>query len=158
MKKVVFPIFCFFIINVLNVNAQDYTTAIGVRGGFAQGVTIKHFVSSTTAIEAIVTTKWKGFNMIGLYEIHAPAFDVDRLSWYYGVGGHVGFWDGKNHHPWFDDNKSHTLLGLDGIVGIEYTVAEIPFCFSLDWKPAFNFFDVMQTSFGEAALSIRFVF
>lgn len=55
----------------------------------------------------------------------------------YGFGGHLGFWDG-GHARWADDDRSYTVLGIDGILGLEYSFVEVPICISLDWKPALN--------------------
>jgi hypothetical protein len=137
--------------------AQDYNTGIGIRGGLSNGLTVKHFISSNTAIEGLLASRWEGFNITGLYEIHNNAFDTPRLNWYYGFGGHIGFWNG-NKNPWFDKNQNYTVIGVDGILGIEYNIEVIPFNISLDWKPGFNL--VGYTGFwgDELALSFRFIF
>jgi hypothetical protein len=158
MKKLFYTviILAFF---TLSANSQDYNTGIGVRGGLSNGLTVKHFISSNTAIEGLLSTRWKGFHITGLYEIHAQAFNTPRLNWYYGFGGHIGFWDGYDKHPWFDEDvDSHSVLGIDGIIGIEYNIEAIPFNISLDWKPGFNI--IGHTGFwgDELALSIRFIF
>jgi len=139
-------------------NAQDYNTGIGIRGGLSNGLTVKHFISSNTALEGLLATRWEGFNITGLYEIHANAFNTPRLNWYYGFGGHIGFWDGSHNSSWFDDNNSHTVIGIDGIVGIEYNVEAIPFNIGLDWKPGFNLIGYTGFWSDELALSIRFIF
>ena len=61
--------------------AQDYKTGIGIRGGTQNGLTVKHFFSEHSAIEGIVSTRWEGFYVIGLYEWHGPYFSPAR-----GVG------------------------------------------------------------------------
>lgn len=137
--------------------AQDYNTGIGFRGGITNGLTVKHFISSNTAIEGLLSTRWQGFIVTGLYEIHAPAFDVPRLNWYYGVGGHIGFWSDVPDHPWFD-RGSYTVVGLDGIIGMEYNIEPIPFNLSLDWKPAFNIIGYTGFRGEEFALSVRYIF
>jgi hypothetical protein len=38
--------------------AQDYKTGIGVRGGLYNGLTIKHFLGSKTAVEGLLSTRW----------------------------------------------------------------------------------------------------
>ncbi|MFO8235469.1 MAG: hypothetical protein R6U04_08710 [Bacteroidales bacterium] len=139
--------------------AQDYNTGIGLRGGFANGVTIKHFISSNAALEGIISTRWEGFQVTGLYEIHNRAFNTEELNWYYGFGGHVGFWDGDNTDQyWGDPGESYTVIGIDGILGLEYNFSEIPINLSVDWKPAFNL--VGHTGFwGDGgALSVRYIF
>ncbi len=137
--------------------AQDYNTGIGLRGGYFNGLTLKHFVSSNTAIEGIISSRWRGLQVTGLYEIHNQAFNTNRLNCYYGIGGHVGFWDG-NRTNWGDNGTSYTVIGVDGILGMEYNFSEIPFNLSLDWKPSFNL--VGYTGFwGDGgAVSLRYIF
>lgn len=136
--------------------AQDYQTGIGVRGGLFNGVTVKHFLSPTAAAEGILTTRWQGFNITGLYEIHKP-LEPQRLKWYYGFGGHLGFWNG-DAVSWADDDKDYTVLGIDGILGIEYSFTEVPVNISLDWKPAFNIIGVSGFWGDGGALSVRYIF
>lgn len=141
------------------VNAQQsYSTGIGLRGGLANGLTVKHFIGEKAALEGILSTRWKGFTVTGLYEIQQTAFDTPGLYWYYGVGAHVGFWDGYDGHPWFDDDDNYTVIGIDGILGLEYAFAEIPFSISLDWKPAFNLTGHSGLWADSGGLSLRYIF
>lgn len=138
--------------------AQDYKTGVGLRGGLSNGVTLKHFLSENTAAEAIFSTRWRGFDLTGLYEIHnQDAFDVDRLNWYYGIGGHIGFWNGT-YVTWATDNADYMVIGIDGILGIEYNFEEIPINISADWKPAFNIIGTTGFWGDGGALSIRYIF
>jgi hypothetical protein len=158
MKRIALTIFlsAFFL---LSSYAQDYNTGIGVRGGYANGLTIKHFISSNSALEGIISSRWKGFQVTGLYEIHDRAFNTDRLNWYYGFGGHVGFWDGSDtNENWGDPGKSYTVIGIDGILGLEYNFSEIPFNLSLDWKPAYNLSGYTGFWGDGGALSLRYIF
>ena len=140
-------------------NAQDYNTGIGLRGGFANGITIKHFVTSKSAFEGIIASRWKGLELTGLYEIHNRAFDVDRLKWYFGFGGHVGFWHGDNTRKhWGEPGTAYTVIGVDGILGIEYSFSEIPLNIGVDWKPSFNFYGHYGFWADGGALSVRYIF
>lgn len=158
MKKIAFTvllIFCSYFIS----SAQDYNTGIGLRGGFAQGITIKHFVSSKSAFEGIIASRWRGVQLTGLYEIHGRAFNAERLKWFIGFGGHVGFWNGDNTNEyWGDPGTSYTVIGVDGILGLEYNFREVPINIGLDWKPAFNIFGHSGFWADGGALSIRFIF
>jgi hypothetical protein len=139
--------------------AQDYNTGIGLRGGYANGITIKHFISSNAALEGIVATRWEGFQLTGLYEIHTKVFDTERLNLYYGFGGHIGFWDGDNTSKyWGDPGESYTVIGIDGILGLEYSFNEIPFNLSVDWKPAFNLAGHSGFWGDGGAFSLRYIF
>ncbi len=122
----------------ISVQSQKYTNSVGVRGTYAVGITGKHFFKGSCAIEGIVTFGYGGFNLTGLYEMHAPAFDVNRLYWYYGGGAHIGQ-AGPAGHPFLDQEEGKLLFGIDGIVGLEYDIEEIPLTISLDWKPVISF-------------------
>ncbi|MDD3568548.1 MAG: hypothetical protein PHT92_09135 [Bacteroidales bacterium] len=158
MKKLAFTFLltlgCF-----LFSNAQDYNTGIGLRGGFANGVTIKHFVTSKAAFEGIIASRWKGLELTLLYEVHGRAFNTERMKWYFGFGGHVGFWDGDNtNKDWGTAGENYTVIGVDGILGLEYNFAQIPFNVSIDWKPAFNFVGYSGFWADGGALSVRYIF
>lgn len=137
--------------------AQDYRTGIGLRGGFANGLTIKHFIGSTTAFEGIVASRWKGLELTGLFEFHNQAFHSERLNWYIGFGGHVGFWNGDNTN-WGTRGTDYTVVGIDGILGLEYNFVEIPFNIGIDWKPAFNFVGYSGFWADGGAISVRYIF
>ncbi len=138
-------------------NAQDYNTGIGLRGGFSNGLTVKHFISEKAALEGILASRWSGFQITGLYEIHNRAFDTDRLNWYFGFGAHVGFWNGKRV-PWSENNDQYTVIGVDGILGLEYNFREVPINLSLDWKPELNFYGHSGFWADGGAFSIRYIF
>lgn len=142
------------------IKAQDYENALGLRAGLSTGITFKHFFSTTDAVEGILSMRYSGFNLTGLYERHMAAFDTEGLYFYYGGGGHIGFYDSD---PWDDDDvddndDSIMLIGVDGIVGLEYVFKEIPFNISLDWKPAINLIGRTHFVGDELALSFRYMF
>jgi hypothetical protein len=158
MKKIGFTILlalcCFFF-----SNAQDYNTGIGLRGGFTNGLTIKHFVSSKAAFEGIIASRWKGLELTLLYEVHGRAFNTERMKWYIGFGGHVGFWDGDNTNSyWGTAGQNYTVVGVDGILGLEYSFVEVPINIGIDWKPAFNFIGYSGFWIDGGAFSIRYIF
>lgn len=137
MKKIAFFI-AVCLLSFMSVSAQDYRTALGIRGGFYNGLSIKHFTSSTTAIEGVVATHYRGLMLAGMLQMHAPAFDAPGLNWYYGGGAHLGFYN-RRYSPWYDDRDGNfSTLGLMGVLGLEYKIDEIPIVIGLDITPAFN--------------------
>lgn len=141
------------------VKAQDYKTAVGGRFGASSGITLKHFIKDDAALEGILAFRFHGFNFTGLYEKHFPnAFRVDRLNWYVGAGGNIGIIE-RNNYRWYDekDDGSALLLGIDGIIGMEYNFEEVPLNISLDWKPMINLTGVYFWG-DEFALSVRYAF
>jgi hypothetical protein len=137
-----------------NAKSQDYKTGIGFRGGYSNGLTVKHFISETNALELLVAGRWGGLNITGLYEVHKP-LTSPSTRWYYGGGAHLGFWNGVRN-PWFRDTDQHTVVGLDGILGMEYNFVDYPFNLSLDYKPSLNFYGYFGY-WGELAVSFRFL-
>lgn len=164
VMKIKLSIFVFAImltITALQVQAQNYKTGLGARLGYFNGVTVKHFVSESNALEGIASFRWNGFIITGLYEWQKPIKGAKGLDYELGLGAHIGSWgDGRN--PYWDNNDpfdddGFTIVGLDFIAGLEYTFAEVPFNFGLDWKPAFNFGGYRWWGDG-LALSIRYTF
>ncbi len=156
MKKLIYS-FVLILIVTITARAQDYNTGIGIRAGTSNGLTVKHFIGTNKVIEGIVTTRWQGYNFTGLYQIYKQAFEVDRLNWFYGFGGHVGSYRGENHRQ-IDNDEQYWLFGIDGIIGMEYNFVNIPFNISLDWKPAIDIYGGLFPSGDELAFSIRYIF
>ncbi len=154
MKTTFLTLFCFFI--SFAFLAQDYSNAVGFRGGLSNGLTFKHFLSADHAAELILVSRWKGIGITGLYEIHKSIKNSKTFKYYYGGGAHLGFWDGENVK--WGTQESYTVIGVDGILGIEYCFQSIPINLSLDWKPAFNLVGHQGFWGDDGALSIRYMF
>jgi hypothetical protein len=156
MKKLTIVLTLAIFITSLS-SAQDYKNAAGIRLGTSIGGTIKHFVGERSAFEGLLTTRWQGLEITGLYEIHNNAFDVSRLNWFFGFGGHLGFYNG-DHTTWGEEGTNYIIVGIDGIIGMDYSFEDVPINLSLDWKPMFNL--TGYTGFwGDAlALSVRYTF
>lgn len=111
--------------------AQEYDQSIGLRLGFANGITYKKSLDGISAIEVLGSFKQRATTLTALYEVHFYAFDTDNLYLFLGVGAHIGVVSPVN-------GSNTLLLGADGIGGIEYAFDEVPLAFSLDLKPAIN--------------------
>jgi hypothetical protein len=156
MKKIL--ITCLFAFCLVSIGiAQDYNTGIGLRAGFNQGLTVKHFISEKSALEFLLATRWRGFEITGLYEIHNQAFNAERLKWYFGFGGHIGFWNG-DYAKWGEPGITYTVIGIDGILGLEYSFNEVPINIGIDWKPAYNLSGYTGFWADGGAISIRYIF
>jgi hypothetical protein len=155
-RKVVFLIAFALLLSFSATKAQPYKTGLGVRLGTFSGLTVKHFVSSKNALEGILSFRWGGTAITGLYEWQKQIKGAPGLDWEIGLGGHIGFWD-SNKYYWARDNSS-AIVGLDFILGLEYTFKDAPFSIGLDWKPAFNIIGDDHWWSDGAALSIRYNF
>lgn len=137
------------------ISAQNYRTGIGARVGFFNGLTVKHFVNQNNAVEGILNFRWDGVIITGLYEWQNPLPNAQGFEYYLGLGGHIGFFD---DYEWDDDDDddSATIVGLDLIIGLEYTFPTAPFTIGLDYKPAFNFIGDNHVWADGLALNLRF--
>lgn len=135
---------------------RDYRTGIGFRAGPMAGLSLKQFITKREAIEAIISSRWHGTLVQGLYEIHQDIFKDTSLNFYYGGGAHYGHWNLDGHpHPWYDEDGTYSALGIDGIVGLEYSLTDAPLSFSLDWKPMFNVTSYTGFWMDDIGLTIR---
>jgi hypothetical protein len=148
--------------------AQDYNTGIGFRlGGLNSGITLKHFVNSSSAIEGIFGFGYRSLIVTGLYEKHFPFDNAEGLNWFVGGGAHLGFfryggsyyvYKKRGHVIYVDEEgASRTVAGLDFILGLDYKFREAPVDVSLDLKPFIDFFE-FPTGYFDGGLSFRFTF
>lgn len=162
MRKIII-ISLFLISSTISLSAQDYyRTAVGIRVGTELGITVKHFVGNASAVEGIISTRWRGFIATALYEFENIAFNTPGLNWYVGGGGHLGIWPeyysgiywwNEEEHP-----EGYTIVGADFIIGLDYTFKQAPLNIAIDWKPAINFFGHTGFWIDFAAISIRYAF
>ena len=154
MKKLLFS--SLLLVSILLIGkqtqAQDYKTAAGLKfGGYENGFSIKYFTTADIALEGELGFRAHGVVITGLYEIHQEAFGVKELKFYYGAGGHIGA-EGSGVYQTYDGsnetyNRSHILLGVDGVIGLEYRIPNAPIAVSLDLNPRVElatgpFFDI----------------
>ncbi|MEX2511896.1 MAG: hypothetical protein WD398_03230 [Cyclobacteriaceae bacterium] len=157
-KKLAIAVVALFLgLSVYNESsAQSYATSAGLRLGVTNGLTIKHFIKDNTALEGIIHSRYRGVILTGLYEVHKDINDVRGLRWFYGGGGHVGFWGSSIGR--YDSYRNTTIIGIDGIIGLDYLFEDFPLNVSLDYKPAFNLTGVTGFWGTESALSLRYAF
>ncbi|MFW5758926.1 MAG: hypothetical protein ACOCUQ_02035 [Bacteroidota bacterium] len=138
MKKLRFVLAILLLFVAMPLSAQDYSTSIGVRGGFLSGVSGKFFIDNEDAIEVVGALHYNGLLISGIFQRHANAFDAPGLNWYYGGGVHLGFYQ-RRYTPWDNDETGNvSILGINGVLGLEYKIEEIPFTVGIDITPAFN--------------------
>ena len=142
MKKISFIAFVLtaFLLVSARLQAQDYKTAAGLKfGGFENGLSVKYFMDERTALEGILGLRSHGAVLTGLYELHQPAFNTEGLKFYYGFGAHLGSVGAGAYKTIGGGDQiytnKHILLGADGVLGLEYKLAEAPIAISLDLNP-----------------------
>jgi hypothetical protein len=149
-------------------NAQGgYKTGIGFRlSGITSGLSVKHFTGGSGALEGILGFRYRSWILTGLYEKHQAFPNAEGLSWFYGGGAHVGFYDDGYRYYYYkvrgnkyvivdEDRNDRMALGVDFILGLEYKFKNAPITIGLDAKP---FIDIVPdvSGYWDAALSFRF--
>ncbi len=146
------------------VSAQEYNSGIGLRAGLNPGITGKIFMArhsafkNMRALEGIVAVRFKGVAVTGLFEFHKEVFDTKGLYLYFGGGMHVASWNSDEVYWETDHTGMQTYAGIDGIIGLEYVIQDIPLTFGMDWKPNLNFFGDNAGIIDDIAVSVRFYF
>ena len=159
MKKyLVIALLCLF---SLGAKAQDYNWAIGVRGGGNDsGVTLKHILSDYNALEFTYNFQYPRDRMLRasvfslLYEWNQPVIN-DGFLLYYGLGAHIGAATMTKEDS---DNYGSMVLGVAGVVGLEYKLYSAPIAFSLDYRPFLNALPQPRFFFWNVGLGIKFCF
>ncbi|MDR0971857.1 MAG: hypothetical protein LBM25_05700 [Bacteroidales bacterium] len=133
----------------IGVNAQGYNWGVGLRLGADYGLTVKKQLGSG-ALDFMGNFHNHGFQVSGLYEWQNNVINKD-FTLYYGVGPSLGFWDN-------DKGDGAFGLGIDGIIGLEYKIPNVPIALSLDWKPSFELMPQTGFYWKGFALSVKYVF
>ncbi|MDP1843996.1 MAG: hypothetical protein Q8K64_11285 [Sediminibacterium sp.] len=143
-----------------NLSAQSYKNGLGLRfGGLTNGLTVKHFMNSSSALEGILSVGRQSFIVTGLYEKHSAVDGSKRFNVFYGGGAHIGFFQNGGSY-YYNSNRfytSSTVVGLDGILGLDYKFNGAPINISMDIKPFVDFFDGNFVYF-DGGLSLRYTF
>ncbi|WP_306643311.1 hypothetical protein [Sanyastnella coralliicola] len=136
---------------------NDYNLGIGVRGGLASGLTIKKATGASTAVEGIFGFRWNSFQATVLFQRANNLGSDENLNLFYGLGGHIGSYGGRYAYlPDDYENGRFVNVGVDAILGVEYTFDSAPFALSLDVKPAIDLVYLSPIYMG-AGLSLRYV-
>ncbi|HEY8400419.1 MAG TPA: hypothetical protein VIK89_04110 [Cytophagaceae bacterium] len=90
---------------------------------------------------------------------HKPISQVDGLDWYAGVGSQIRFqtftyyWDGGYRRS---GRHTNVDLGADGVIGLEYTLKDIPLSIFLDATLFMEFVDNPFAFWGQGGVGIRY--
>jgi len=157
MKRIFIALFLLAIAtNKLNAQPQLYYTAIGLNAGYNYGITLKHYISTKNMVEGIVNFNY-GPGITLLYEFNnRHPFNVDEFDWFYGVGAHAKVVNGRRANVFYPDLDRHVTLGVDAILGLEYTFKDTPINLGINIKPELNF-TTSNLFWFDGAITIRYV-
>lgn len=129
---------------VLYSRAQQFSKAVGIRGGLTSGFEYRIYTSDINSYKILLSTRDRGAQVTVFKEFHRYEM-VDfseQLVFIFGVGLHAGFerWHKRHHnlrYTWYEPRMSF-LTGLDGLAALEYTFAELPVAAGIEGKPYFD--------------------
>lgn len=169
MKKAAIIILFSFIANI--TVAQVYEKQLGLRLGVTSGLSAKVIKDNRTAIEGVFGFRDGGIQIYVLLESYHPLIKTNKTHWmmYFGGGGHVGYVDGyKRVRRWsnssgyyYEEQKiSGPVIGLDGIIGTDYTFHKVPITLSIEFKPFLELesFRNFRTNFWDFGFGIKYSF
>ena len=138
MKKLVLIALSFISITV----SAQYINSFGVRGGLrGLGLTYKHYLAPKLFLNidgaGTYSEQLQGgelFAMLNIRnKIHNTYFQSKELTWSYGGGLHVGYYQDPDNTT----NESDIILGPDFRLGAEYLFRE-KICFGADASLFYN--------------------
>ena len=150
MKRKIYSIVFFSLFFISSILAQDRGTGVGIIIGEPTGISAKHWLSSTTAIDGAIA--WS-FVDEGAFHIHADyllhsfhliRIEEGKLPFYYGIGGRL-------------KTSGDARLGVRVPLGLAYIFQTTPIDIFLEIVPILDI--IPQTDFRiNAALGARYFF
>jgi len=124
---------------------EGYNSAVGVRGGLFYGVTYKKALNKKAYGEGIISANDGFLRLTALYEI-ANETGTEGFRWYYGAGVTGGALSGFR-------------LGPTGVIGIEFSISDVPINASLDYMPSLWILNTSENKgrWNAGAVSIRYI-
>jgi len=163
MKKLFYLILLFS----LPAAAQDYSKAVGLRGGLSSGFTYRKYLEPEIAYEGLLCFRQGGMQFTIMRQNFRPAMFEFSEDFYftYGYGAHVGFNYTDNFHIMFHEytyyeKRISPLVGIDGYAGLEYHIPVIPIQVGIDMKPFFEFsiYEIFRLVPWDLAFTIKYIF
>jgi hypothetical protein len=165
MKKV-FILFAVAFLMVVTGSAQKnsgtYNWGIGgkyVPQKFSSlepiAVSIKHYTKAGDAFELLFTNHKEGSRGTFLFEL-SPALDANKktIRFVIGPGVHVGYLKDAA----LEKHDKNPVVGLDGIIGLEWKVPKIPISLQVDYQPSADLIGNNETFADWAGATLRIAF
>ncbi|HOI00266.1 MAG TPA: hypothetical protein PLE85_06945 [Bacteroidales bacterium] len=143
-KITAYIILCSLWIIPAGVVSQDFSQALGLRGGSSSGISYKSYMGNLGTLHGLLSFRNDGIQAHVLIEKYKPVFEeyTNDLFLFTGFGGHVGFsrwyqreaWD-DHKDPYDYPNRFGPVVGADVALGLAYRLESIPLMISLDCKP-----------------------
>jgi hypothetical protein len=122
--------------------AQYQNFQLGLRGGYSSGITFRVNIDEDLSYEAQTVYRNQGaiFTMIR-QKHHLLGMDKNG-NWklLYGMGAHAGFYFTDSYRIFWEEiyygqNLFTPVLGVDGYIGIDYSLEYLPMSFGVSFQP-----------------------
>jgi len=122
--------------------SQFYTKEVGIRCGYSGGITFRVNLDENLSYEGQLSYRDKGAIFTMIRQQHQE-IGMDRLgNWefLYGFGAHAGFYFTDSYkilfrEIYFGREIFTPVAGMDGYVGIDYKLTELPMSFGVSFQP-----------------------
>lgn len=122
--------------------SQFYNKEVGLRGGYSSGITFRVNLEESLSYEAQLSYRDKG-GIFTMFRQQHHELGMDRMgNWefIYGFGMHAGFYFTDSYkilhrEIYFGSEVFTPVLGMDGYLGIDYRLVDIPMSFGISFQP-----------------------
>jgi hypothetical protein len=169
MKKA--AVFTLIILFASASYSQIYEKQVGLRLGVTSGISGKVIKNDRTAIEGLFGFRDGGLQLAVLLESYHPIIKTNTTHWmmYFGGGGHIGYVDGYNRVRRWSNTSGYyyeeqriagPVIGIDGVIGTDYTFNKVPITLTLEFKPFLELQDFrkFKVNFWDVGFGIKYSF
>ncbi|MBM55728.1 MAG: hypothetical protein CMB32_04130 [Euryarchaeota archaeon] len=161
LKKLVFLLFLMCFMGTLHAQSHNYELGARVNSLISAGPTQLSLSlrgsMETGDVELILSPFQDRIFLTGLVTVNHDDVWVGnsagsrKFAVYTGLGAHAGLANGEG---------LGVLLGVDGILGVEYKILDSPFKISTDIKPTYDLFtpDANRFNFWNTSITLRYLF
>jgi hypothetical protein len=122
--------------------AQFYHKEVGLRMGYSSGITFRVNLEEDLSYEGQLSYRDQGGIFTMIRQQHR-VIGMDRMgNWelLYGFGAHTGFYFTDSYkilyrQVYFGREIFTPVIGMDGYVGIDYRLVDMPMSFGMSFQP-----------------------
>ncbi len=151
----------------LTVFSQTFERQLGLRLGTMSGVSGKVIMNNKTAIQGTLGFRKGGVQLYTLLEAYKCLDKNTTQNWYFyfGGGAHIGYingynrirrWSNTSGYYWEEERASGPVIGLDGILGVEFKIPSAPLALFFEFKPMVELqnFNKVRANFWDTGIGI----
>lgn len=122
--------------------SQFHNKEVGMRGGYTSGITFRVNLEEALSYEAQLSYRDHGgiFTMFRQNHLEMGMDQLGNWEFIYGFGVHTGFYYTDSYkiffrQVYFGREIFTPVLGMDGYLGIDYRLVDLPMSFGVSFQP-----------------------